>query len=115
MTPKQLALLRAMAAFETEHGYPPSFEEMRVATGLASKSGIHRLILALEKQGLVRRSVPNNVGYHRNLTLTATGRTAAAGGRGPLASFSTVKLVDELRRRGCGPSIFDDVPAMVRS
>lgn len=39
-------------------GVPPSFDEMRVELDLASKSGIHRLITALEDRGLIRR-LPN--------------------------------------------------------
>src|SRR5690606_15140962 len=36
-------------------GVPPSFDEMKDALGLRSKSGIHRLILALEERGFIRR------------------------------------------------------------
>jgi repressor LexA len=39
----------------TEHGVPPSFEEMRDALRLKSKSGIHRLITGLEERGYIRR------------------------------------------------------------
>jgi repressor LexA len=39
----------------TEHGVPPSFEEMRDALKLKSKSGIHRLIIGLEERGYIRR------------------------------------------------------------
>ena len=38
-----------------ETGVPPSFDEMKVALDLKSKSGIHRLITALEERGFVRR------------------------------------------------------------
>ena len=37
---------------------PPSFDEMKDALDLRSKSGIHRLILALEERGFIRR-LPN--------------------------------------------------------
>ena len=38
-----------------EHGVSPSFDEMKDALGLRSKSGIHRLITALEERGFIRR------------------------------------------------------------
>src|SRR5690606_22418236 len=41
-----------------ETGIPPSFDEMKEALDLASKSGIHRLITALEERGFIRR-LPN--------------------------------------------------------
>jgi repressor LexA len=41
-----------------ESGVPPSFDEMKDALNLASKSGIHRLITALEERGFIRR-LPN--------------------------------------------------------
>ena len=41
-----------------EAGIPPSFDEMKDALNLASKSGIHRLITALEERGFIRR-LPN--------------------------------------------------------
>ena len=41
-----------------EEGVPPSFDEMKEALELKSKSGIHRLIMALEERGFIRR-LPN--------------------------------------------------------
>src|SRR5690606_25680155 len=38
-----------------ETGIPPSFDEMKDATGQVSKSGIHRLVTALEERGFIRR------------------------------------------------------------
>jgi Fe2+ or Zn2+ uptake regulation protein len=40
---------------EANNGVAPSFDEMKEHTGLASKSGIHRLLTALEERGLIRR------------------------------------------------------------
>lgn len=40
---------------EANGGVAPSFDEMRAHAGLASKSGIHRLVTALEERGLIRR------------------------------------------------------------
>jgi repressor LexA len=58
LTRKQLELLRFIHERLTETGVPPSFEEMKDALDLRSKSGIHRLITALEERGFIRR-LPN--------------------------------------------------------
>src|SRR5437764_8212827 len=58
LTKKQLELLRFVHERLTEHGVPPSFDEMKDALDLRSKSGIHRLITALEERGFIRR-LPN--------------------------------------------------------
>ena len=55
LTAKQLELLRFIAHRVDEDGVSPSFDEMKDALGLASKSGIHRLITALEERGYIRR------------------------------------------------------------
>ncbi len=56
MTPKQEQLLKYLEAhFATGTLVAPSFAEMRDALGLASKSGVHRMMDALEEQGFVRR------------------------------------------------------------
>lgn len=51
LTKNQANLLAFIKAFHEERGIMPSFEEMREAMGLASKSGIHRIITALEERG----------------------------------------------------------------
>jgi repressor LexA len=58
LTRKQLELLLFINERLKEDGVPPSFEEMKEALNLQSKSGIHRLILALEERGFLRR-MPN--------------------------------------------------------
>jgi repressor LexA len=55
LTRKQLELLRFIHERLTETGVPPSFDEMKDALDLRSKSGIHRLITALEERGFIRR------------------------------------------------------------
>lgn len=55
LTQRQLQLLRFIYAYVAEHGVPPSFDEMRAALRLRSKSGIHRLISGLEERGYIRR------------------------------------------------------------
>lgn len=58
LTRKQHELLRFIHERLKESGVPPSFEEMKEALDLRSKSGIHRLITALEERGFIRR-LPN--------------------------------------------------------
>lgn len=58
LTRKQLDLLRFIQERVREGGVPPSFDEMKDALDLKSKSGIHRLITALEERGFLRR-LPN--------------------------------------------------------
>lgn len=58
LTHKQHELLRFIHERLKETGIPPSFDEMKDALDLASKSGIHRLITALEERGFIRR-LPN--------------------------------------------------------
>jgi len=58
LTSKQYELLRFIHERLKESGVPPSFEEMKEALDLRSKSGIHRLITALEERGFIRR-LPN--------------------------------------------------------
>ena len=55
LTRKQLELLRFVHEKLKETGVPPSFDEMKDALDLRSKSGIHRLITALEERGFIRR------------------------------------------------------------
>ena len=58
LTRKQHELLLFVHERMKETGIPPSFDEMKDALDLASKSGIHRLITALEERGFIRR-LPN--------------------------------------------------------
>ena len=55
LTKKQLDLLEFIHRRLQRDGVPPSFDEMKVALDLRSKSGIHRLITALEERGFIRR------------------------------------------------------------
>jgi repressor LexA len=58
LTRKQHELLMFIHERMKESGIPPSFDEMKDALDLRSKSGIHRLITALEERGFIRR-LPN--------------------------------------------------------
>ncbi|MEK0081561.1 transcriptional repressor LexA [Benzoatithermus flavus] len=55
LTQRQLQLLKFIEDYVREHNVSPSFEEMRFALRLRSKSGIHRLIQGLEERGYIRR------------------------------------------------------------
>jgi repressor LexA len=55
LTRKQLELLDFIKTRMDRDGVPPSFDEMKAALDLKSKSGIHRLITALEERGFIRR------------------------------------------------------------
>jgi repressor LexA len=58
LTRKQSELLTYISGRLSESGVSPSFEEMKDALALKSKSGVHRLISALEERGFIRR-LPN--------------------------------------------------------
>src|SRR5881275_2795921 len=58
LTAKQRELLLFIDGRLKEGGISPSFDEMREALDLKSKSGVHRLISALEERGFIRR-LPN--------------------------------------------------------
>src|SRR4051794_18523501 len=58
LTRKQSELLTYIHSRLGESGVSPSFEEMKDALALKSKSGVHRLISALEERGFIRR-LPN--------------------------------------------------------
>lgn len=55
LTKKQKDLLEFIHKRVQRDGVPPSFDEMKEALDLRSKSGIHRLITALEERGFIRR------------------------------------------------------------
>jgi len=55
LTKKQHELLMFINRRLAQDGVSPSFEEMKEALGLKSKSGIHRLISGLEERGFIRR------------------------------------------------------------
>ncbi|MDA0884420.1 MAG: transcriptional repressor LexA, partial [Proteobacteria bacterium] len=55
LTRKQSELLTYLSDHMQQHNVPPSFDEMRDALGLASKSGVHRLVSGLEERGYIRR------------------------------------------------------------
>jgi repressor LexA len=81
LTRKQFELLRFIHERLKEAGVPPSFDEMKDALDLRSKSGIHRLITALEERGFIRR-LPNRARAIEVIKLPdAVAQGIGAGGR----------------------------------
>ncbi|MBY0613618.1 MAG: transcriptional repressor LexA [Beijerinckiaceae bacterium] len=80
LTRKQIELLRFINERLQETGVPPSFDEMKDALDLKSKSGIHRLILALEERGFIRR-LPNRARAVEILKLPESSTPSARPGR----------------------------------
>jgi repressor LexA len=87
LTKKQLDLLAFIHKRVQRDGVPPSFDEMKEALDLRSKSGIHRLITALEERGFIRRLA------HR------------------ARAIEVVKLPDSMTGEGFTPRVIDgDLP-----
>ncbi len=76
LTSKQKQLLIYIHERIRESGVSPSFDEMKDALNLASKSGIHRLITALEERGFIRR-LPHRARALEVLKLPESAATAA--------------------------------------
>jgi len=55
LTTRMRDLLGFIKEYTAKHGVSPSYDEMRDALGIASKSGIHRLVISLERRGHIRR------------------------------------------------------------
>jgi len=95
LTRKQFELLRFINERLKESGIPPSFDEMKDALDLRSKSGIHRLITALEERGFIRR-LPNRA-----------------------RAIEVIKLPDQsgqgTGRRGFTPSVIEGTLGRVRA
>ena len=77
LTRKQHELLLYINRRLSETGVSPSFEEMKEALDLKSKSGVHRLISALEERGFIRR-LPNRARALEVLRMPETKGTAVA-------------------------------------
>lgn len=81
LTAKQHELIRFIQQRLEETGISPSFEEMKEALDLKSKSGVHRLISALEERGFIRR-LANRA---RALEVIKMPEDAVLGGRASVA------------------------------
>jgi repressor LexA len=58
MTKNQAAMLQYIRRYIREHGYSPSYEEMKDGIGIKSKSGVSRIVIALAERGFINR-LPN--------------------------------------------------------
>jgi repressor LexA len=95
LTRKQYELLRFIHERLKESGVPPSFDEMKDALDLRSKSGIHRLITALEERGFIRR-LPNRA---RAIEVIKLPETVSPGmGASPRRGFSPNVIEGSLGR-----------------
>jgi repressor LexA len=96
LTRKQHELLIFIDKHLRTTGFSPSFEEMKEALKLKSKSGIHRLITALEERGFLRRRahraralevirLPENMAPRRGLEANAAGGGGSQAREAPAA------------------------------
>lgn len=108
MTFRQHQLYRFLQAQIAATGVCPSFKEIQTSLGLASKSGVHRLLTSLEEQGYIIR----RPGRARAIeVLDEKIAPLRPLPHIPLSAFPWPELVEELRRRGFGISI-NTLPAV---
>lgn len=111
LTRKQHELIRFIQARLEDTGVSPSFEEMKEALDLKSKSGVHRLISALEERGFIRRlpnraralevlRQPENVGSKALAPAANSNNAAAAVIRPPEARPAPANDVIEIPLHG---------------
>ena len=91
LTKRQHELLLLIDRRLREDGVSPSFEEMKDAVGLKSKSGIHRLITALEERRFIRR-LPNRARALEVLRLPETAEANVSLLKPAVESTGTVEL-----------------------
>ena len=92
LTAKQHELIRFIQQKLEDTGISPSFEEMKEALDLKSKSGVHRLISALEERGFIRR-LPNRARALEVIKLpedAVTGSNASAPSPAPAANDTII-------------------------
>jgi len=111
LTRKQHELIRFIQARLEETGISPSFEEMKEALDLKSKSGVHRLISALEERGFIRRlpnraralevlRQPDNIGGKLTATAPANSNSSAPPLRAPAVRPQPANDVIEIPLHG---------------
>jgi repressor LexA len=93
LTAKQHELLQFIQGRLGDSGVSPSFDEMREALELKSKSGVHRLISALEERGFIRR-LPNRARALEIIKVPETNAPAASAPRPviPVAANDTIEI-----------------------
>ena len=123
LTGKQHQLLSYLIDYQADKDITPSFDEMRQAVGLASKSGVHRLVSALEERGYIRR-LPNRaraieILRHPGSPASSDGPSSNVVEADFTESLSSVVALPLLGRIAAGtpiealsdPSSYLDVPA----
>jgi repressor LexA len=105
LTAKQHELIRFIQLRLEETGISPSFEEMKEALDLKSKSGVHRLISALEERGFLRR-LPNRA---RALEVIRQPEDATPARGAASASGNVVSLAAAAAAKASAPAPANDV------
>jgi repressor LexA len=108
LTRKQHDLLSFIHTRLQTSGVSPSFEEMKEALALKSKSGVHRLISALEERRFIRR-LPNRARALEVLRLPEGIATASAVPAAPPAPAPSNVVQADFGRRGAAPAAANDV------
>ena len=108
LTRKQHELLTFIQNRLEESGISPSFEEMKEALDLKSKSGVHRLISALEERGFIRR-LPNRARALEVIREPDTATTKTAARAAAAAAATVASPVTPLRPAARAPQPANDV------
>jgi len=108
LTKKQRELLLFINQRLTATGISPSFDEMKDALRLKSKSGIHRLVSGLEERGFIRR-LPHRARALEVVKLPEESAAAAAGERG---RFSPTVIRGDFTGSLLGAPVAPDVAAV---
>lgn len=93
LTGKQRELLSYIRDYQLTKERSPSFDEMRAALGLRSKSGVHRLVTGLRERGFIR-SLPNRA---RCIEVLPDPHLPAFA---DMSALTVLDLAQEARRRG---------------
>jgi len=108
LTKKQRELLLYINQRLTATGISPSFDEMKDALSLKSKSGIHRLVSGLEERGFIRR-LPHRA---RALEVVKLPEESAAGAAGERSRFSPTVIRGDFTGSLPGTPVALDVAAV---
>ncbi|MFA5956153.1 transcriptional repressor LexA [Hyphomicrobium sp.] len=108
LTEKQKDLLLFIHGRMQERGVPPSFDEMKDALDLRSKSGIHRLITALVERGFIRR-LPHRARAIEVIKLPDNQMSGQIAGQGPGPTGGSAGATPSMNapQRGFQPSVIE--------
>jgi len=109
LTRKQYELLTYINRRLALDGISPSFDEMKEALGLRSKSGIHRLISGLEERGFIRR-LPHRARALEVMKLPET--TSVGGGKSDRSGFSPKVIQGDFKGALAGATVANDAAAV---